>query len=135
MRLNAKSALVFCSVTGGVVLGFVPVKSAIAQCVQADVGVQYNISGSRAPARRSNDVRFEGRGRCVGNTSVTTGVQGNVGGTEPVTQRRRVRHKFKGDDVKGKSRGRKKYGKDHDDFVRVKVNPQIDVYNPADQWR
>ncbi|HEY9700934.1 MAG TPA: hypothetical protein V6C58_00715, partial [Allocoleopsis sp.] len=56
-------------------------KSAVAQCVQADVSVQYNISGSRRPTIRSNDVQMQSDGNCNGNAIVTTTVQGNEGGT------------------------------------------------------
>lgn len=95
--------------------------SAKAQCVQADIGIQYNISGSREPTRRSNDVDMQSTGDCRGNASVTTGVQGNVGGNGRVRQNRRVRHRFEG------------RGDNNDNgTVQIKVNPQIDVYNPAD---
>ena len=50
-----------------------------ASCVQADVSVQYSISGSKKPTRRSNDVQMEKDPKCSGNTSLTTGVQGHVG--------------------------------------------------------
>ncbi len=94
--------------------------SATAQCIQADVGIQYNISGSKEPTRRSNDVDMQSSGDCRGNASVTTGVQGNVGGNGSVRQERRVRHRFEGNS-------------NHDQStVQIKVNPQIDVYNPAD---
>ncbi len=95
--------------------------SAKAQCVQADIGIQYNISGSREPTRRSNDVDMQSTGDCRGNASVTTGVQGNVGGNGRVRQNRRVRHRFEG-------RG----NNNDNETVQIKVNPQIDVYNPAD---
>ncbi len=95
--------------------------SATAQCVQADIGIQYNISGSKQPTRRTNDVDMQSTGDCRGNTSVTTGVQGNVGGNGRVRQERRVRHRFEG------------RGNNNDNgTVQIKVNPQIDVYNPAD---
>ncbi len=96
--------------------------SAKAQCIQADVGIQYNISGSKEPTQRTNDVDMQSSGSCRGNTSVTTGVQGNVGGNGPVRQNRRVRHRFEGSDRNGSSGG---------STVQIKVNPQIDVYNPA----
>lgn len=97
--------------------------SATAQCIQADVGIQYNISGSKEPTRRSNDVDMQSSGDCRGNASVTTGVQGNVGGNGSVRQERRVRHRFEGNSNNS----------NHDQStVQIKVNPQIDVYNPAD---
>lgn len=97
--------------------------SAIAHCVQADIGIQYNISGSKKPTRRTNDVDMQSSGDCRGNASVTTGVQGNVGGNGRVRQDRRVRHRFEGSRNSGNNRG---------STVQIKVNPQIDVYNPAD---
>lgn len=100
--------------------------SAIAQCVQADVGIQYNISGSRQPTQRTNDVDMESTGDCRGNVSVTTGVQGNVGGTGSVRQNRRVHHRFEGKQNNHENRN---------STVQIRVNPQIDVYNPAEKLR
>ena len=101
-------------------------RSVSAQCVQgiqADVSVQYNISGSRQPTDRTNDVEFDSQGNCQGNVSVTTGVQGNEGGTGRVRQRRVVRHRFTGNN--------------HNDLgvstIQIQSNPAIDVYNPADR--
>lgn len=95
--------------------------SATAHCVQADVGIQYNISGSKKPTERMNDVDMQSNGGCRGNASVTTGVQGNVGGNNPVRQDRKVRHRFEGGDTG-----------DGGSTVQIRANPQIDVYNPAD---
>lgn len=94
-----------------------------AQCVQADVGVQYNISGSKEPTDRRNDVEMESNGSCRGNASVTVGVQGNEGGNGQVRQHRKVRHRFEGrdDDRPG------------GETVQLQSNPQIDVYNPAER--
>lgn len=101
--------------------------NALAQCIQSDVSVQYNISGSRQPTDRRNDVQFDSSPNCQGNTSVTTGVQGNVGGTGRVRQHRTVRHNQRG-------------GSNHRGFtggpnLQIQVNPAIDVYNPADRLR
>ena len=96
---------------------------ASAQCIQADIGVQYNISGSRQPTERTNDVDFGSHGNCQGNVSVTTGVQGNEGGRGRVTQRRVVRHRF---------RGNSNYGSGGS-TIQIKSNPAIDVYNAADR--
>ena len=96
---------------------------ASAQCIQADIGVQYNISGSRQPTERTNDVDFGSHGNCQGNVSVTTGVQGNEGGRGRVTQRRVVRHRF---------RGNSHYGSGGS-TIQIKSNPAIDVYNAADR--
>lgn len=100
--------------------------SAMAQCVQADVGIQYNISGSEEPTERSNDVDLQSNGACRGNASVTTGVQGNEGGTGTVRQERTVRHRFEGSDNDTEAGG---------STVQIKTNPQIDVYNPADKLK
>lgn len=99
-------------------LAFSP--SVLAQCVQADVSVQYNISGSRTPTERNNDVDLQSRGTCRGNASVTTGVQGNEGGTGRVRQSRVVRHRFDNG------------GNDSGNTVQIRSNPTIDVYNAAD---
>ena len=95
-----------------------------AQCLQADVAVQYNISGSEEPTERSNDVDMQSDGGCRGNASVTTGVQVNVGGTDSVRQDRTVRHRFQGSDNDTDVGG---------STVQIKTNPQIDVYNPAEK--
>lgn len=97
--------------------------NAVAQCVQADVSVQYNISGSQEPTDRSNDVKLKSDGACRGNASVTTGVQGNIGGNRRVSQRRKVRQRLVNSG-------------DNDNYsgntVQIQSNPAIDVYNPAD---
>jgi len=98
--------------------------SATAQCVQADVGIQYNISGSKKPTERTNDVDMQSNGDCRGNASVTTGVQGNVGGNGSVRQERKVRHRFEGGNTD-----------DGGSTVQIRANPQIDVYNPADNLK
>jgi hypothetical protein len=98
--------------------------SAVAQCVQADVSVQYNISGSHEPTERFNDVDMQSNGSCQGNASVTTGVQGNEGGTGRVRQERVVRHQFQGEDNDSGFGG---------STVQIRSNPAIDVYNPADR--
>ncbi|MEL7408718.1 MAG: hypothetical protein AAFN00_17495 [Cyanobacteria bacterium J06558_2] len=95
----------------------------MAQCIQADISVQYNISGSREPTERNNDVVLESKGSCQGNVSVTTGVQGNIGGNRRVRQTRTVRHRFENPSN----------GTDQpDNTIQIQVNPAIDVYNAAD---
>lgn len=95
-----------------------------AQCVQADIAVQYNISGSRTPTQRDNDIDLQSEGACQGNASVTTGVQGNEGGKGEVRQSRIVRHRFSGE----------RNSTNHNDSSTVQIisNPTIDVYNAAD---
>lgn len=100
------------------------VSPTVAQCIQADVSVQYNISGSKQPTDRTNDVEFETNNACQGNASVTTGVQGNVGGNGRVRQTRIVRHRMR--EEKGDRRST------DDSTVQIKSNQAIDVYNPAD---
>jgi hypothetical protein len=102
--------------------------SAVAQCVQADVSVQYNISGSKEPTDRSNDVAMDSDPSCRGNASVTRGVQGNIGGDGPVRQHRTVRHRQQSSsnsDSEGNGGS----------TVQIRSNPGIDVYNPAERWR
>ena len=108
----------------GFLSGFYLARSASAQCIQADVSVQYNISGSLEPTERTNDVDFQSQGNCQGNFSVTTGVQGNQGGTGRVRQRRVVRHRFIGDTDNSNYLG--------GPTIQIKSNPAIDVYNAAD---
>ncbi|MEO1673138.1 MAG: hypothetical protein AAFR77_20560 [Cyanobacteria bacterium J06631_2] len=96
---------------------------AVANCVQADVSVQYNISGSREPTDRTNDVDLQSDGTCRGNASVTTGVQGNIGGNRRVRQTRRVRQRFTNSDHNDNYSGK---------TIQIRSNAAIDVYNPAD---
>lgn len=96
---------------------------ATAQCVQADVSVQYNVSGSKQPTKRSNDVVMESNESCTGNTSVTRGVQGNVGGNGQVEQHRQVRHRQQGN--RTNSTG------SNGSTVQIRSNVGVDVYNPA----
>ena len=100
---------------------------ASAQCVQADVSLQYNISGSTQPTNRSNNVDMQSQGPCTGNSSVTTGVQGNEGGRGQVTQTRNVRHRMQG----GSDNGTGVSGP----TVPINVNVGADVYNPADNLK
>lgn len=97
---------------------------AIAQCVQADVSVQYNISGATEPTERTNDVDFKSTSACRGNVSVTTGVQGNVGGNGTIRQTRVVRHRSSNPE----DSNRYPSGQ----TIQIKSNPAIDVYNAAD---
>jgi hypothetical protein len=99
--------------------------SATAQCVQADVSVQYNISGSKEPTERDNQIDLQSSNYCQGNVSVTTGVQGNEGGTGKVRQSRIVRHRFENNTDSNPQLG--------GSTVQIKSNPAIDVYNPADR--
>lgn len=97
---------------------------AVAQCVQADISVQYNISGSKEKSDRSSDVEFQNNGACNGNASITTGVQGNVGGNGEVRQTRIVRHRLENGTSSSNSYSTS--------TVKIQSNPGIDVYNAAD---
>ena len=96
---------------------------AMAQCVQADVSVQYNISGSVEPTERDNDIDLQSGRNCRGNATVTTGVQGNVGGNRRIRQSRKVRHRAIDSGDRSNYSG---------NTVQIKSNPAIDVYNAAD---
>ena len=95
----------------------------MAQCVRADVSVQYNISGSTEPTERNNDIDLQSDSGCQGNATVTTGVQGNVGGNRRVRQSRKVRHRINSSDNRDNYLGNN---------VQIQSNPAIDVYNAAD---
>lgn len=103
------------------------ISPATAQCIQADISVQYNISGSKEPTERTNDVEMTSDGACQGNATVTTGVQGNVGGNGRVRQSRTVRHRIENRDRREQER---RYS--GGSTIQIQSNPAIDVYNPAD---
>jgi hypothetical protein len=115
----------FLSITSLLTIWSAVTNSAMAQCVQADVSVQYNISGSKEPTERNNQIEMEGSDSCRGNVSVTTGVQGNEGGTGKVVQNRTVRHRFENNTNSNSQWG--------GSTVQIRSNPAIDVYNAADQ--
>ena len=112
--------------TIGLLLPF-SLSPAVAQCVQADVSVQYSISGSKEPTERTNDVEMSSDRACQGNVSVTTGVQGNVGGNGRVRQNRVVRHRMENKGDRSSYSG--------GSTIQIQSNPAIDVYNPADNLR
>ncbi|HSM81546.1 MAG TPA: hypothetical protein VLS96_07665 [Nodosilinea sp.] len=97
-----------------------------AQCVVADVSIQAAIHGG-PPAEQTNDVAIDAPGACVGNTSVSTSRQIQVGGTGEVRQVRQSRHQIRGSE----STGQRPQGP----TVAVPVEVQVDVYNPADRLR
>ncbi|PSN19098.1 hypothetical protein C7271_09035 [filamentous cyanobacterium CCP5] len=101
--------------------------AASAQCVVADVAIQANISGSRTPAEQINAVDVDREGGCVGNTSVSTSRQIQVGGTGPVRQERQSRHRIRGSQTGTSGTG--------GPTVVVPVEAQVDVYNPAERLR
>ncbi|MFK8184505.1 MAG: hypothetical protein AB8B99_14115 [Phormidesmis sp.] len=95
-----------------------------AQCVQIDVGVQANISGSRTPARQNSQVDMSADGPCSGASTHTRGVQVNTGGRDPVVQNRQVTHTM--------TPGQGNVTGVNVPVVPVRANAQIDVYNAAD---
>jgi hypothetical protein len=99
---------------------------AIAQCVQSDVSVQYNISGSRQPTQRKNDVTMKSDPKCAGNASITRSVQGNIGGTNPVEQNREVNQVQRGGS--GNPSGI------DGSTVKTRSQAAIDVNNPTDYY-
>ncbi len=101
------------------------ITSVKAQCVQADASVQYNISSSRKPTQRTNDVTMESDSNCRGNSSVTRGVQGHIGPNE-IEQNRRVYHSQQGNDKSPEiPNGR---------TVQIRSNVQVDLDNPAGRF-
>lgn len=101
------------------------ITSVKAQCVQADTSVQYNISSSQKPTQRTNDVTMESDPNCRGNSSVTRGVQGNIGPNE-TEQNRRVYQSQQGND---------KYPElPNGRTVQIRSNVQVDVDNPAGRF-
>lgn len=126
MKLNRLTIglLSLCSLWGIEYLFSFP---ATAQCIQADIAVQYNISSSIEPTERTNDVDFQSHGACQGNVSVTTGVQGNEGGTGRVRQSRIVRHRFENQNSSASDSGSSP--------IQIKSHPTIDVYNAAENLR
>jgi hypothetical protein len=102
------------------------IKSATAQCVQGDVSLQYNISGSKQPTKRTNDVEMQSNPGCTGNSSVTTGVQGHIG-PNPVEQHRSVRQVQQG--------GRTNPTGINGSTVQIRSNVQTDIDNPVDRFK
>jgi hypothetical protein len=89
-----------------------------------DTNIQMNISGSRTPTERTNNVAQNSTGGCVGNTVNTTNVQSNVGGTAAVRQNRQSSQTINGtnDSPTGINMAPLKF----------KQSVQVDVYNAAD---
>ncbi|WP_035992891.1 hypothetical protein [Leptolyngbya sp. KIOST-1] len=111
----------------GALVSFAP--GASAQCVVADVAIQAAIHGGSKPAEQVNDVAIDAAGPCVGNTSVSTSRQIQVGGTGEVRQTRQSRHQLRGSERTGT------IGPTTGPTVVVPVEVQVDVYNPAERLR
>ena len=99
---------------------------AIAQCVQGDASVQYNISGSEQKTRRTNNVKMESDPNCTGNSSITRSVQGNIGGKNSVEQNREVEQIQRG----GKGNRSGVSGS----TVKIRSEATVDVRNSADYY-
>jgi len=120
------SAIAFSFLSVSSILIFSPsaTNSAAGQCVQLDQSVQVSVSGS-GPAKRRNNVELNSEGPCTGSYGVTTGTQVHVGPGQAV-QERNVRQTLRGDGKNTVGSGR---------TIQIRVNPQIDVRNPADKYR
>ncbi len=105
------------------VLGTFP---AIAQCVQGDASVQYNISGSDQKTRRTNNVKMESDPNCTGNSSITRSVQGNIDGTNSVEQNREVEQIQRG--------GKGNHSGVSGSTVKIRSEATVDVRNSADYY-
>jgi hypothetical protein len=104
-------------------LNFVAVSPLLAQCVQADVGVQVDVSRGKANQTHNRDAQQEGP--CTGNTSVTSGAQVNVRG-DGVNQHREVKQRMTGGS--GNPSGV------NGPTVQPSVNVQFDLDNSADGY-
>lgn len=114
----------FLSASAVIVCASFTSNSASAQCVQFDQGIQVSISGS-GPARRTNNVDMQSEGSCTGNYVVTTGEQIHVGPGRAI-QERNVRQTIRGNRSNRIGGG---------PTVQIRVNPTIDVNNPAERYR
>ena len=120
--MKVTSLLLACS--GIFSFNFLTISSPVlAQCVQTDIGVQVDVSRSKANQTYSRDSQIEGD--CTGNTNVSTGVQVNVSGNG-VEQNREVRQRMKG-------QRRNPNGVNGPNFQHG-VNVQFDLDNKADGY-
>jgi hypothetical protein len=105
------------------VLGTFP---AIAQCVQGDASVQYNISESQQKTQQTNNVKTESDPNFTGNTSIPRSFQENIGGTNSVEQNREVEQIQR--DNQRNSSGMS------GSTVKVRSQPTVDIRNSADYY-
>jgi hypothetical protein len=100
-----------------------PAQQASAQCVMNDTFIGVAINGSRQPTDRQNKVTQNSNGGCVGNTTNTTSVQVQTGGTSPARQIRTVNQTINGggDSPAGVNLSP----------VKTRTNVGVDVFNPA----
>ena len=99
--------------------------SASAQCVGSSISPQISISGSKQPTSRQNNVRMNASGPCTGSTSHTGITQVRIGGTQRGQQNINVDQQINGSSNSSGINGT---------TVLIQANPQIDVYNAADDF-
>jgi hypothetical protein len=104
-------------------LNFVPVSPLLAQCIQADIGVQADVSEGKANQTYNRDAYKEGP--CTGNANITTGTQINVTGSG-VNQHREVEQRTTG--------GKLNRSGIEGPHIQPGVNVQIDADNVADGY-
>jgi len=124
--MNRTSFLGVIPLSGLLIWAFSATTPSLAQCVVADTSVQVSVNGSREPAQQSNDVEVDTPENCSRNRSVSTGRQVQVGGTDPVIQKRRSRHQINNRTEESESAG-------SGSSVVIPVEVQLDVYNAADE--
>jgi hypothetical protein len=100
---------------------------ASAQCVMNDTNIQVAINGSKQATDRSNQVRQNSTGSCVGNAVNSTNVQSTTGGTDRASQQRQSTQQVNG--------GTSSPTGVNVPPVKLHQNVQIDVYNSADRLR
>ena len=97
-----------------------------AQSLQTDISIQQSINSSKKPTPRNNNVTFDSQGNCVGNASISSGYQGNIGGANSIEQNRNVNHQMS--------------CSNDSDFprtptVQIRTGVESDTYNPAGDFR
>jgi len=122
MKLKFASLIFLTSVSG---LSLIPALTpkASAQCVMTDVSIQAAVRGSRQPAQQTNRTDLQSEGACVGNTITQTSTQVYTGSADRVIQQRTSSQRLQG----GTSNRAGVAGP----TIKVPVQVQVDVYNPA----
>ena len=96
-----------------------------AQCAIINTSVQANVSGSRTPASQTNSSDMRSKGPCTGTVNRTHTTQTNVG-----DNRRSIQSITDEQEIKP---GSKNPSGVDGTTVKLRANPTIDVYNPADR--
>jgi hypothetical protein len=112
------------SCSGILAINFLFSPPSLAQCVQADIGVQVDVSAGKAD--QTYDRNMQQEGSCTGNASVTTGVQVNTTGSGRHRQDRQVNHTMRGGG--GNATGI------NGPVIQQGINVQFDLDNPADGY-